>query len=101
MGAGAGEAVGAGAGARPNLMFFDVQEDQFPKLDKILQDNGTPITVSAPIVTMKIESLKGRPVAELLKEETMVTNRGPGGGRDGSKAGKGGSGFPMRFATSA
>ena len=89
--------MGVGAGARPNLMFFDVQEDQFPKLEKILKDNGTPITVSAPIVTMKIESLKGRPVAELLKEDTMVTNRGPDGGRDGRKAGKGGGGFQMRF----
>ena len=68
--------MGVGAGVRPNLMFFDVQDDQFPKLEKILKDNGTPITVSAPIVTMKIESLKGRPVAELLKEDTMVTHRG-------------------------
>lgn len=93
--------MGVGAGARPNLMFFDVQEDQFPKLEKILKDNGTPITVSAPIVTMKIESLKGRPVAELLKEETMVTNRGPDGGRDGRKAGKGGGGFQMRFGAAA
>ena len=93
--------MGVGAGARPNLMFFDVQEDQFPKLEKILKDNGTPITVSAPIVTMKIESLKGRPVAELLKEETMVTNRGPDGGRDGRKAGKGGGGFQMRSGAAA
>ena len=79
--------MGVGAGARPNLMFFDVQDDQFPKLEKILRENGTPILVSAPIVTMRIESLKGRPVAELLKDETKVMSRpegsapgGPGGG---------------------
>ena len=79
--------MGVGAGMRPNLMFFDVQEDQFPKLEKILRENGTPILVSAPIVTMKIESLRGRPVTELLKDETKVMARvegsapgGPGGG---------------------
>ena len=71
--------MGVGAGARPNLMFFDVQDDQFPKLEKILKDSGTPILVSAPIVTMKIESLKGRPVAELLKDETKVMSRPEGG----------------------
>ena len=89
--------MGVGAGARPNLMFFDVQDDQFSKLGKILEDNGTPITVSAPIVTMKIESLAGRPVAELLKDETKVITRAPGGG-DG-KSGK--RGFQMRFGSAA
>ncbi len=75
--------MGVGAGARPNLMFFDVQDDQFPKLEKILRDNGTPVLVSAPIVTMKIDSLKGRPVAELLKDEDKVLTRPDDGTRSG------------------
>ncbi len=90
--------MGVGAGARPNLMFFDVQDDQFLKLEKILKANGTPITVSAPIVTMKIESLKGRPVAELLKDETKVATRSTGAGPAG-KGGKGGGGFQIRFGS--
>ncbi|MDB6126188.1 MAG: hypothetical protein JWM35_84 [Verrucomicrobia bacterium] len=69
--------MGVGAGARPNLMFFDVQDDQFPKLEKTLRDNGMPILVSAPIVTMKIESLRGVAAADLLKDETKVTVRPP------------------------
>ena len=84
--------MGVGAGARPNLMFFDVQDDQFPKLQKILADTGTPVLVSAPIVTMKIETLKGRPVTELLKDEEKVMGRPeegpggpPGGRRDAAK----------------
>jgi putative ABC transport system permease protein len=83
--------MGVGAGARPNLMFFDVQDDQLPKLQKILADNGTPVLVSAPIVTMKIETLKGRPVTELLKDEDKVVARptdgpgGPGGGPGGAR----------------
>ncbi len=84
--------MGVGAGARPNLMFFDVQDDQFPKLEKILRENGTPILVSAPIVTMKIESLKGRAVADLLKDDTKVMTR-PEGGAPG---GPGGGSAPLR-----
>jgi putative ABC transport system permease protein len=84
-----GKIMGVGAGARPNLMFFDVQEDQFPKLEKILRKNGTPILVSAPIVTMKLESLRGRPVAELLKDETKVMAR-PEGSTPGAPGGPGG-----------
>jgi len=91
--------MGVGAGARPNLMFFDVQDDQFAKLEKILKDSGTPISVSAPIVTMKIESIKGQPVAELLKDETKVLTRA-GAAKD-AKAGKGGGGFAMRFGAQA
>ena len=80
--------MGVGAGARPNLMFFDVQDDQFPQLEKILKDTGTPISVSAPIVTMKIASIRGQPVAELLQDETKVLTRA--GAAKEAKGGKGG-----------
>jgi len=69
--------MGVGAGARPNLMFYDIQEDQLPALDKILRAEGAPILVSAPIVTMKLESVRGRAVTDLLKDETVVASRGP------------------------
>ncbi|MEO6874473.1 MAG: FtsX-like permease family protein [Opitutaceae bacterium] len=75
--------MGVGAGARPNLMFFDIQEDQFPKLQKILSAEGAPILVSAPIVTMKLESVRGRSVAELLKDEAVVALRPAGAGAAG------------------
>jgi putative ABC transport system permease protein len=90
--------MGVGAGARPNLMFFDVQDDQFPKLEKILKDTGTPITVSAPIVTMKIASIRGQPVAELLQDETKVLTRA--GAAKEAKGGKGG-GLAARFGGGA
>jgi putative ABC transport system permease protein len=90
--------MGVGAGARPNLMFFDVQDDQFPKLEKILKDTGTPISVSAPIVTMKIASIRGQPVAELLQDETKVLTRA--GAAKEAKGGKGG-GLAARFGGGA
>ena len=53
---------------RPNLMLFDIQDDQAEPLEKMLATNGTPITQQAAIVTMRINALKGRPVTDLLKE---------------------------------
>jgi putative ABC transport system permease protein len=69
--------MGVGAGARPNLMFFDIQDDQLAPLQNLLRTEGTPMLVSAPIVTMKLESVRGRPVAELLKDDAVVAPEPP------------------------
>jgi putative ABC transport system permease protein len=61
--------AGIGGGERPNLMFFDVQEDQIDRLDQLARDNGTPLLARAPMVTMRLASLKGRSVEELLKDD--------------------------------
>lgn len=57
-----------GAG-RPNLMLFDIQDDQAEPLAKMLATNHTPVTQQAAIVTMRINALKGKPLTELLKEK--------------------------------
>ncbi len=56
-----------GGGDRPNLMLFDIQDDQVEPLKKLLQENGAPVRQHAPIITMRISSIKGRAVADLLK----------------------------------
>jgi putative ABC transport system permease protein len=56
-----------GGNDRPNLMLFDIQDDQVAPLTKILQDNGAPVRQQAAIVTMRISSIKGTDVSELLK----------------------------------
>ncbi|MEO6995294.1 MAG: FtsX-like permease family protein, partial [Lacunisphaera sp.] len=56
-----------GGNDRPNLMLFDIQDDQVAPLTKLLADSGTPVRQQAAIVTMRIASIKGRDVAELLK----------------------------------
>jgi putative ABC transport system permease protein len=53
---------------RPNLMLFDIQEDQVTPLADILRGQGAEIRDSAPIVTMRLASIKGVPVADLLRE---------------------------------
>jgi putative ABC transport system permease protein len=57
-----------GGGERPNLMLFDIQDDQVEPLERLLAAQGAPVRQHAPIVTMRIASIKGRPVAELLRE---------------------------------
>ena len=57
-----------GGNDRPNLMLFDIQDDQVEGLTKELAAAGSPVKDAAAIVTMRISALKGRPVAELLKD---------------------------------
>jgi putative ABC transport system permease protein len=61
--------LGVGGGERPNLMFFDVQDDQAARIGAILQENHAPVLAQAPLVTMKLSVLKGRPVEDLLKDD--------------------------------
>jgi putative ABC transport system permease protein len=65
---------GSTGGDRPNLLFFDVQDDQLAGVDEVLQAGGAPVLQEAPIVTMRISALKGRPVEELSRDR--VPGRG-------------------------
>ncbi len=58
-----------GDGDRPNLMLFDIQDDQVEPLKKLLADNGAPVRQHAPIITMRIASVKGRATSDILKEK--------------------------------
>ncbi len=68
-----------GGGDRPNLLFFDIQDDQIGPLETIMAAEGAPVKASAPIVTMRVRSLQGRPVEEILRER----GRDRGEGREG------------------
>lgn len=57
-----------GGGDRPNLLFFDIQDDQIEPLEAIIAENGAPLKARAPIVTMRIRSLKGRTVEEIQRD---------------------------------
>jgi putative ABC transport system permease protein len=59
---------GTAGGERPNLLFFDIQDDQIGPLETMLAKEGTPVRAQAPIVTMRIRGLKGRPIEEVLKD---------------------------------
>ncbi|MGH7957193.1 MAG: ABC transporter permease [Opitutaceae bacterium] len=70
-----------GGGGRPNLLFFDIQDDQVDALTKATAAEGAPVLVHAPIVTMKMATVKGRKVDELLRYSR-------GGRRDSAEAAK-------------
>jgi putative ABC transport system permease protein len=79
----------SGGGNRANLLFFDVQDDQIEPLAALMKKEGAPILVRAPIVTMKIASIKGKRVEELLRNarggfnESQGEDAGKGRRRDG------------------
>lgn len=60
----------AGSEGRPNLLFFDVQDDQVEGLRETLSNTGAPLLAEAPIVTMRLAKVKGRAVEELLRDRS-------------------------------
>ncbi len=62
------EIQGADRAGRPNLVFFDIQDDQIGPLVRAAAADGSPVAEQAPIVTMKIASVKGVPVERLLAD---------------------------------
>ncbi|QCK15323.1 ABC transporter permease [Mangrovivirga cuniculi] len=58
------------SGERPSIVAFDVQSDQIDSLEDLTQQKGMPVINSVPIVTIKLHSIKGRPVEEIDKDTT-------------------------------
>ncbi|HVY72110.1 MAG TPA: FtsX-like permease family protein [Verrucomicrobiae bacterium] len=57
-------------GNRPNAILFDVQVDQREALGDLLRAGGFPVLNQAPVVTMRLQSIKGQPVEDLLKDKS-------------------------------
>jgi putative ABC transport system permease protein len=65
----------SGGPARPNLVLFDIQPDQLTAVQREVSDAGLPLIGPTPIVPMRIRSINGRPVSQLLAD-TSVTGDG-------------------------
>jgi putative ABC transport system permease protein len=63
------EIQGVDAMGRPNLIFFDIQDDQIGPLRSVAAAAGSAVAESAPIVTMKITSVRGLTAEQLLREK--------------------------------
>lgn len=59
----------------PNLAMFDIQYDQNDGVNQIIEDNGLSIMQNVPIVTMRLQSLQGRSVQEILNDTNRVAER--------------------------
>ena len=53
----------------PNLIFFDIQSDQNAGVNQILENQNSPILQNVPLVTMRLDSLRGRS-AEAIDADT-------------------------------
>lgn len=65
----------SGGTGRPNLLLFDIQDDQVEALKKRVADAGAPVRVHAPIVTMRIAAVNGRKAETLLEESRRSHDR--------------------------
>ncbi len=85
-------------GGRPNLLFFDIQDDQIDGLKSASAEAGAPVIVHAPIVTMRISALKGRKVDDILRDQRGgAPAPGPGGNDAEAEERKGPGGGQARL----
>ncbi len=54
-------------GNKPNAVLFDVQADQKNGVINLLTNQALPVIDVSPVVTMRIQSVKGVPASELIK----------------------------------
>jgi putative ABC transport system permease protein len=59
-----------GGEGRPNLVLFDVQNDQVDGVKDIINNAGLPLLADEPIVTMRLHSAKGRTIEEMRRDST-------------------------------
>lgn len=60
--------------SRANLVLFDIQEDQREGVDSILRAAGQTALGYAPIITMKIAAINGRPTAQWAAAHAIPAN---------------------------
>ena len=65
------ELRGSTGADRPNLVFFDLQDDQLDRFRETVRAAGAEIRQEAPVVTMRLSALKGRAVEEILRDHAQ------------------------------
>ncbi|MBA3259514.1 MAG: ABC transporter permease [Gemmatimonadales bacterium] len=68
-----------GGPERPNLVLFDIQPDQLPEVERLLEESGLSAVGPVPIVPMRSGSVTGRPVTRVLGDTTGEGDEGPSG----------------------
>lgn len=59
----------------PNLYLIDVQPDQVEGVEAVLKDNDLPVLESTPMVTMRVQSIRGVEVGDLKDVPRWVGRR--------------------------
>ena len=63
-----------GSDQNPNVVLFDIQNDQRQELNTLVAGMDLPLLQQVPIVTMHVHSVKGQPARAMLRDTTA--NRG-------------------------
>lgn len=58
------------AGNRPNAILFDIQPDQREGVAEVIRERGLRVWDEAAIVTMRLRTIRGRAVEEMLSDRT-------------------------------
>jgi len=58
-----------------NMILVDIQSDQAADVAATITNNANPVIDNIPIVTMRIESIKGRSASEIREDTTAHVNR--------------------------
>jgi len=62
------QAMLAGQADQPNLILFDIQSDQREDVANLVRSFALPVLQQAPLVTMRLASIKGRSVEDLRND---------------------------------
>ena len=60
-----------GSGTQPNMILFDIQTKQKEEIKSLVNAYKMPVLQDVPIVTMRLDSLDGKNVTELLADTTL------------------------------
>ena len=63
-----GQILRAGGSGQPDMVLFDVQEDQKAELTDLLRGFGAPVLQDVPVVAMRLHSVRGKSVAQQLRD---------------------------------
>ncbi|MDT0607124.1 ABC transporter permease [Croceitalea rosinachiae] len=59
----------------PNLILLDVQTEQRDAAAKSIATSGLPVLNNIPIITMRVQQIKDRPVREIILDTTSTINQ--------------------------
>ena len=59
----------------PNIILLDIQTNQKDEVAKTITPKGLPILDNIPIITMRMHSIKGRPVNDIRLDTTSTINQ--------------------------
>lgn len=60
----------SGSGEQPNMILFDIQPPQKEGVKQLVLSSGMPVLQEVPVVTMRLESMDGVQVAELMADSS-------------------------------